>query len=81
MTLGRCPSLSVPGILFCSIFIYFIYFCCAGSSLPCGFSLVAASGGYSLVVVCGLLIVVASPVAEPRLQGTQTWLSSCTTQA
>ena len=27
-----------------------------------GLSLVAESGGYSLVVVCGLLIAVASPV-------------------
>ena len=34
-------------------------------------SLVAASGGYSLVVVHGLLIAVASLVAEHRLQGTQ----------
>ena len=32
-----------------------------------GFSLVAANGGYSLVVVCGLLSVVASLVAEYRL--------------
>ena len=32
-----------------------------------GFSLVEASGGYSLVVVCRLLIVVASPVANDRL--------------
>ena len=40
---------------------------CAGFSLLCGLSLVAASGGYSVVVVCGLLTVVASPVAEHRL--------------
>ena len=32
-----------------------------------GFSLLEASGGYSLVVVCRLLIVVASPVANDRL--------------
>ena len=32
-----------------------------------GFSLVAVSGGYSLVAVCGLLIPVASLVAEHRL--------------
>ena len=32
-----------------------------------GFSLVAASGGYSLIVVCGLLIVIASLVAEHGL--------------
>ena len=34
-------------------------------------SLIAASGGYSLVVVCGLLIAVASLGAEHRLQGAQ----------
>ena len=32
-----------------------------------GFSLVVASGGYSLVAVHRLLIAVASLVAEPRL--------------
>ena len=32
-----------------------------------GFSLAAESGGYSLVAVCGLLIVVASLVSERRL--------------
>ena len=32
-----------------------------------GFSLVAASGGYSLAVVCGLRIVVTSLVMEHRL--------------
>ena len=37
--------------------------CCAG------FSLVVASGGYSLISVCGLLIAVASLVAEDGLQG------------
>ena len=35
--------------------------CCAG------FSLVAVSAGYSLVVVCGLLIVMASVVVEHGL--------------
>ena len=34
-----------------------------------GFSLVSASRGYFLVAVCGLLLVVASLVAEQRLQG------------
>ena len=34
------------------------FHCCTG------FSLVALSGGYSLVVVLGLLTAVASPVAE-----------------
>ena len=32
-----------------------------------GFSLVAASGGYSLVLIPGLLIAVASLVAKHRL--------------
>ena len=34
-----------------------------------GFSLVGVSKGYSLVVVCRLLIVTASLVAQHRLQG------------
>ena len=34
-----------------------------------GLSLVAESGGYSLVAVCGLLTVVASRVVEHRLWG------------
>ena len=36
-----------------------------------GFSLVVASRGYSLVAICGLLIVVASFIMEHRLEGTQ----------
>ena len=32
-----------------------------------GFSLAASSGSYSLVVVSGLLLVVASPFVTPRL--------------
>ena len=36
-----------------------------------GFSLVVVSGGYSLVLVCGFLIAVASLVAELGLSGTQ----------
>ena len=39
-----------------------------------GFSLVAASGDYSLAAVCGLLIVAASTVAEHRLEGARTSL-------
>ena len=39
-----------------------------GSYLLCtGFSLIVASGGYSLVAVSGLLILVASLVVEPWL--------------
>ena len=40
---------------------------CAGSLLLCGFSLVALSGGYSLVAVRGLIIVMASLVGEHGL--------------
>ena len=36
-----------------------------------GLCLIAASTGHSVVVVCGLLIVVASLVAEHRLQSTK----------
>ena len=45
--------------------------CCSG------FSLVGMSRGYSLVEVSGLLTVVASLVAENRLQGM--WASTVTT--
>jgi len=50
---------------------------CAGFSLLQGFSLVVASGGYSLIVVHKLLIAVASLVAEHRLQGTQASVVGC----
>ena len=49
-------------------------FCCCA-----GFSPTAASRGHSLVVMCGPLIVVASPVGENRLQACG--LSSCRSQA
>ena len=65
----------------------FIYLFIAVLGLHCciDFSLVVvvASRGYSLVALCGLLIVVASLVAEHRLQFTQAsvvvvhGLSSC----
>ena len=51
------PGLSSP---------FLVFFCCAGSMLPCRLSLVAGSGGHSLVAVLGLLIAVASLV-ELRL--------------
>ena len=44
----------------------------------CGLSLIAVSGGYSSVVVLRLLIVVASLVAEHRLQ--VHGLGSCSSQ-
>ena len=50
------------GFLFLKIYL-FIYLWCAASSMLCaGFSLVAAGGGYSLAMVCRLLIVEASLV-------------------
>ena len=61
-------------------FFFFLYiinvFGYAGSSLLCRPSLVGASGGCSLVSVHGLLIVVASPVAEHGLCGA--WASVVT---
>ena len=49
---------------FFQIYLFFI-FGCAGSFCCTGFSLVVASGIYSLVAMCGLLIAVASLVC-PR---------------
>ena len=46
----------------------FIYFCLHWVFVAVrGLSLVAASGAYSFIVVCGLLIAVASLVVEHRL--------------
>ena len=48
--------------------MYFIYFwLCWVFIAVQGLALVVASWGHSLVVVCGLPIVVASPVVEHRL--------------
>ena len=49
------------------LFGLFLFLVVLGLCCCVGFSLVAANGGYSLVVVCGLLTVVASLVAEYRL--------------
>ena len=73
---GSSFSISSPTlVVFCFCFvIFFLFIGCAGFLfLPTGLSLVAESGGYSLVAVCGLLIVVASPAAECGLVGT--WAS------
>ena len=48
-------------------FIYFYFWLCWVFVAVCGLSLVAVSGGYSLVVVHGFLIEMASLVAEHRL--------------
>ena len=70
---------SAPASFFKFFFVYFsvivvrLSYCflpfLAVLGLCCcmGFSLVASSRSYSLVVVCGLLIAVASLVAEHRL--------------
>ena len=50
-----------------NLFIYLFIFGCAVSSSLLRFFLVVMSGGCSLVAVCGLLIAVASPVAEHGL--------------
>ena len=53
------------------VFIYLLFiFGRAGSSLLRGLSSSCSELGYSLVVVCGFLIVVASLVVERGLQGT-----------
>ena len=65
-----CQVLVVLFFFFLKIFIYFWLFwvfVAAG-----GFSLVAASRGYCLVVLHGLLITVTSLVAEHGFQGSQT---------
>ena len=57
-------------LLFLKIILFlYIYLFLSVLGLCCcmGFSLVAASGGYSLVAVLGLLIAGASPVADHGL--------------
>ena len=49
------------------LFFFFFFSGCAGSSCCEGFSLIAASAGYSLVAVYRLLIAVTSLVAEHGL--------------
>ena len=54
------------------IFLFLLFILCftmLGLCCCAGFSPAAASGGYSLVAVHGLLIAVASLVVEHRLQG------------
>ena len=51
--------------------MYLLFLAVLGLGCCVGFSLVAVSRGYSPIVEHGLLIVVASLVAEHRLEGTQ----------
>ena len=57
----------------CIIFfqILLIYFWLRWVSMAGGFWLVAVSRDYSLVAVCGLLLAMASPVAEHGLSSIQ----------
>ena len=70
-SVGGLPLLTPsPAFTVCRLraFFFFLMFGCAGSSLlhARAFSLVAVSRGYSVVVVHGLLIAVASLVAVHR---------------
>ena len=51
--------------------MYLCFWLCWVFIAMCGFSLVVASGGYSLAVGPGFLIAAASLVAELRLEGAQ----------
>ena len=63
-------SSSVPLHFFFLKNIYLlVYLGCAGSQLLLGFSLVFGCGSYSLVVVCWLLIAVASLAVKHRFWG------------
>ena len=74
--------LSLSSFIFFLMYIIF-YLCIFVLGLHCctGFFHVAPSGGYSLVEVHRLLIVVASLVRERGLWSCGTWLSSCGSQA
>ena len=60
-----------------NFFLIYFFFGCAGSSLLPGLALVVVGAGHSSVVVCGLLIAVASHVALP---GFRAGLSRCGAQ-
>ena len=66
---GQGAHLSLQLFFFFFKFIYlFIYFCLQWVFIAvCGLSLVVASGGFSPVAVCGLLIATASLVEKHRL--------------
>ena len=57
---------------FLNLFYLFIYGC-VGSLLLRGLSLVVASGGYSLLTVCRLLIAGASPLEELKSPARWAW--------
>ena len=70
----RCYLIFMTTLRFLPIFIFiilFIYWLCGVFIVACRLSLVAASGSYSLVAMCGLLIVVASLTVKHRFWGAQ----------
>ena len=60
-------KLKFYGIIFLSFSFFLSLWLCWVFIAVCRLSLVVVSPGYSLAVVHGFLIVVASPVAEHRL--------------
>ena len=62
--LGSNPNITTSSLK--KIF-FSCLFGCDGSSLLHGLSLIAVMGGYLLVMLCRLLVLVASLVAEHRL--------------
>ena len=59
----------------------YLFLAVLGLCYSMGFSLAVGNGDYSLITVCGLLIVVAPPIAEhsfrvPDFSSCGTWLSS-----
>ena len=76
------PPFPTPSFYLFFFFLHYLYLCGQAQNFlnnfiyfwlhwffgaTCGLSLVVANGGYSLVAVRGLLIAVASLVAEHRL--------------
>ena len=57
--------------MWANIFFFFLLLLHWGFVAASGLSLLAVSGGYSLVAAHGILIAVAPLVAEHRLQGAQ----------
>ena len=60
----------ILGVRFCFLFVFRLCWVVVGAG---GLSLVTESGGYSVSSVCGLLVVVASLVAEHRLSSCGLW--------
>ena len=65
MNVGSQTVMSQVSSVLCFFFLAVLGLCCCGGSSP-----FVASGSYSLVVVCRLLIAMASLVAERGLWGT-----------